>query len=285
MKDLKIAAQLYSVREYCQTEQDVYRTFERIREMGFDGVEIEGLRDVLPAEKAAACLRSLGLAVCATRARQGEAEACPQLLVQEALCYGAEECGIGTIKSLYLRSDATVAQYDALIAPAAEQIRRAGLTPAYAVLHHDFMPCRDILTLAQGRQDAPGQAWQSYHFTHMLNHYAPGEMNLTLDTLWLVQAGVYVPDVIRQAAGRSRVIRFRDWKIEIGPRSLNHPSRTPCEVGGGLLDFASYLPAIRDAGIRWITVGQELAARDPFECLQLGLAHVTNLLETAADKA
>ena len=274
----KIAAQLYSVREYCKTEQDVYRTFEHIKAMGFDGVEIEGLQSVVSAQKAALRLQSLNLAVCATRGSLGEVETCPERMIEDALCYNAQECGIGTIKSMYNRSNATIEQYMDIIAPVVEKISEAGLTPSYAVLPHDFMPCADMVTLKASKRPAPGEAWKTYSFYRLMDRFSPGTLNFTLDTLWLVLAGLDVSDSIRQIKGRSNVLRFRDHKIEIGPRSINHPNRTPCEVGGCLLDFASFMPAVCEADIQWITVGQELAARDPFECLQLGLNHVRSLI-------
>ena len=165
-----------------------------------------------------------------------------------------------------------------IIAPVVEKISEAGLTPSYAVLPHDFMPCADMVTLKESKRPAPGEAWKNYSFYRLMDRFSPGTLNFTLDTLWLVLAGLDVSDSIRQIKGRSNVLRFRDHKIEIGPRSINHPNRTPCEVGGGLLDFASFMPAVCEADIQWITVGQELAARDPFECLQLGLNHVRSLI-------
>mgnify|MGYP000763420741 CR=1 FL=1 len=59
---MRVAAQLYTIRDYTNTDDEVRRSFARIREIGYDAVQISGLKAYRPANIAKA-LEENGLTV------------------------------------------------------------------------------------------------------------------------------------------------------------------------------------------------------------------------------
>ena len=62
---MKIAAQLYSAREYTKTPQDIEATLRKIKEIGYDLVQISGFGPCDP-ELIARWVKEIGLEVCLT---------------------------------------------------------------------------------------------------------------------------------------------------------------------------------------------------------------------------
>ena len=77
--------------------------------------------------------------------------------------------------------------------------------------------------------------------------------------------------IIKRLSGRMPVVRFRDQRIAVGEVHFFYPVRENCPVGDGVFDFADFMPALEEAGCRWITLGQEYCTRDPFECMERSL--------------
>ena len=50
MCNIKIGAQLRTVRDYCLTREELFNTFRRIRDIGYDGVEIENVHKIADPE-------------------------------------------------------------------------------------------------------------------------------------------------------------------------------------------------------------------------------------------
>ena len=62
---MEIAAQLYTVREFTKTEAGVRETFRKVKEMGYDSVQISAFGFYEP-DKIRAMLDETELTVCAT---------------------------------------------------------------------------------------------------------------------------------------------------------------------------------------------------------------------------
>ena len=59
---MKIGAQLYNVRNYCQTERDFRRSMKRIAEAGFGVVQLSGAGPFECLARGGEYVRSLGYA-------------------------------------------------------------------------------------------------------------------------------------------------------------------------------------------------------------------------------
>ena len=67
MKNLPVAVQVYSVRD--DAERDFKGTMQKLKEMGYDGVELAGLYGMKPAEVKGERRRYCGRICCLSRRR------------------------------------------------------------------------------------------------------------------------------------------------------------------------------------------------------------------------
>src|SRR5688572_32942725 len=65
MPDSRLAAQLFTLREYTQTPTDIAKTLARVKKLGYDAVQLSALGPIDPKELAS-ILSNEGLTCCAT---------------------------------------------------------------------------------------------------------------------------------------------------------------------------------------------------------------------------
>lgn len=278
MEDLKIAAQLFSFRSYCRNSKDVLETLSRIREMGYDGVEIEGVDKIIDANSLAQHLKKIGLKVCSTRSRLSRVELDFTGMVEEARLFDCQNVGIGTIPADYaFNNPQGWQQYIEYINTVAKRFSAKGLRATYSVEAHEFIKFSDCGLRAvytfdeqQFKKDAAG----SYGFDSIVDGTESEKLFFELDTFWLAKAGVSPADIIRQLVGRIKVIRFRDQRIAESSYDFFYPVKEDCEVGKGVFDFASLFPVLKESGVEWISIGQNYFTRDPFESMSTSLKQI-----------
>ena len=61
-----IAIQLYTLRQFTKTADDLARTFARVKKMGYDAVQVSAIGKVITPQEVAAALKNEGLACVAT---------------------------------------------------------------------------------------------------------------------------------------------------------------------------------------------------------------------------
>ena len=61
----QIAAQLYTLRNFCKTPADIATSLKKVKQIGFDAVQVSGIGKIDPKELAT-ILKGEGLACCAT---------------------------------------------------------------------------------------------------------------------------------------------------------------------------------------------------------------------------
>jgi len=82
-----LAAQCYTVREFMKTPADFLKTLTRIREIGYEAVQIP-MPATMPIEELSATLKKLGLAVCATHTGFERMRDDPQAVIAEHKAIG-----------------------------------------------------------------------------------------------------------------------------------------------------------------------------------------------------
>ena len=279
MASIKLAANLHSVRDYCDTKENVYRALKKIREIGFDGVEIAGLYKIVDAESLSNMLKEIGLEVCTVHSYFYRTVTSPQDMIKEAKVLGCNILSIDTITSdFYGVGPEAIAQksrggeaveggpggyyrYTQFVKPIVEKFYKEGLKFAYNVQMHEFIKYEGV-----------------HGFDVIFNNTCPKSFNFILDTYWLKHAGVNPVDYIRKVAGRMNVCRFRDMKIRPGVEDFFTPLRHECEVGEGTYPFASIIEAVKETGVEWISVRQDFFTRDPFLSLRISYENLKSML-------
>ena len=248
-----IAAQLYTLREFTKTPEDIAKTMKKVREMGYEAVQLSALGPIDPTE-----LKKItdgeGLTVCATHTGYERMRDQMQEVIDEHLIWECKYPGIGGLPGSY-RSDGA-AGYERFAKEASEvarELNKAGLTFVYH--NHSF---------ELEKQD---------HRTGLEILYAesdPEVFTSEIDTYWIQHGGGDSAAWIRGLKGRAHVVHLKDM-------TMKGHQQIMAEVGEGNLNWPGILEACKEAGTRWYIVEQDTCQRDPFESLSISFNNLKEM--------
>lgn len=192
----KFACQMNTLRADCQDQQGMLHTLDRIRELGFDGVELEsGLLKNADRQAVAERLGQLGLEVCAIRSPFARTGYGLEDMIQEAKTLNCPYVGMGTLTASYFFPGVNgVEKYLSQAKAACERIAQAGLRPLYSLGHQEFIRLGDgqwSFDKIESRPETALYQWET-------------------DVLLLTRAGLEPPTIFRRLAGRMPVCRLTD---------------------------------------------------------------------------
>lgn len=268
---LPIAIQVYSVRD--EAASDFRGTLEKIKALGYDGVEFAGLYGYSAAEVKAMCAE-IGLVPVSAHVPYYDMVADPKGVLEAyaeigcryvAIPYLTPECRPGT------EGFAEVVKNAAIIGQAAKEL---GM---YLLYHnHDFE-----FDKIDGK-----------YALEVLYDTVPAELLGTeLDTCWVRVGGEEPAAYVRKFAGRAPVVHLKDYaggKSEhmyelIGIESEEKKSdETPFEfrpVGYGVQDMPAIIAAAEYSGAEWLVVEQDQPSMglSPLECAAKSIAYLKSL--------
>ncbi|HTQ12189.1 MAG TPA: sugar phosphate isomerase/epimerase [Fimbriimonadaceae bacterium] len=248
----RIAAQLYTLRDYTTSAAGFRTTLRRIAEMGYRYAQLsavgcmDGASPEVDAKAAKELLDDAGIQAALTHRPWDEIRNRTDECIAFHKALGAELVGIGSMPGEYRKDGAD--GFRRFADDAAEPIARlkaAGLLFAYHNHSFEFE-----------RFPPHGQTG----FEIMIER-GPSDMKAILDTYWVVHAGVDLGDLVSRLHGRIPMIHVKDKAVVEGEVRM-------APVGEGNLNWDAILPACAIAGTGLYAVEQDdCYGRDPFECL------------------
>lgn len=244
----QIAAQLYTLRDYLKTPQDVAVTLKRVKAIGYDAVQLSGIGPIPPAELAA-ILSGEGLAAAATHVSVDRLLNDLPALIDEHHLWGCRHVAIGGLPHEYANADGYV-RFARIATDIARKLAAAQLTFSYHNHSFEFERFDGKLGL------------------ELLYDNSDPELVLAeLDTYWVQHGGGDPTAWISRMSGRMVIVHFKDMVVLNG-------AQTMAEVGEGNLNWPSILMACRTSGVEWYAVEQDICQRDPFESLTISLRNL-----------
>jgi len=233
-----IGAQLYTVREQCQTPEDMKRTLTAVRKIGYTCVQLSGHNLAIPFADIAGWCGDLGLSVGSTHTSyQRMLEDLPGVIADHKML-GCPYPGIGGMPGKYSASAEGFAAFAAEVAPVAKKMRDEGLTFVYHNHNHEFIRFATS-TGSESGMDI------------LLRHAVP-EMQFELDTHWVQAGGASPVAWIEKVKGRCDVVHFKDMVYD-----ANEHRGVICEVGSGNLDWPGIFGACKASGVKYAFVEQD----------------------------
>lgn len=237
-----IGAQLYTVREQCQTESDLEKTLEQIADIGYTTVQVSGIGPIAPVRVRQICDR-LNLKIVVTHTAQDRIRDDTEQVIEDHRILGARHVGIGSMPGQYARTPDGIDQFLQDYRPAAEKIAASGLQLHYHNHNFEF------------------EKFEGRTLMQRLIDGLPAELlGFILDTYWLQAGGVDPALMIRQLAGRVPVIHLKDMAMR-GHDQIMTP------VLSGNMNFQAILEACAEAGTEWLLIEQDTCDGEPIDCL------------------
>ncbi len=252
MGQSKLAAQLYTVREFTQTAEGLAHSLKKIRELGYTAVQISAI-GAIPDEEVKAMLDDAGLTVCSTHIETLEALWTDiDAVIKQHEQWNCKHVAIGIMPEQYRDGqEESFKRFAEDASKAGENLHKAGLTFSYH--NHSFELIRF------GKRTG---------LDIIFEETDPRYVQAEIDTYWIQHGGGDPVEWIEKMSQRMPVVHFKDMVVQMDGTSACG-QQMMAEVGEGNLYWPDILDACEDADVEWYTVEQDVCQRDPFESLKI----------------
>ena len=250
MTDSVLAAQLYTVREFTKTPQDVAETFRKIRTIGYEAVQISAFGPVDP-QNVRQMLDDNGLVCCITHIGYDRLKDDLPAVIDQHKLWNCKHVAIGSMPQQFREGVDGVRQFVAEANEIGRQLAEANLTFSYHNHSFEFARAGDttLMDILYSETD-------------------PRYVKAELDTYWVQHGGGDPAAWIRRFKNRMPVVHLKDMTIQDGS------TQVMAEVGEGNLNWPAILEACREANVEWYAVEQDICPGDPFESLAISFKNL-----------
>lgn len=240
---MTVGAQLYTLREYTQTEKDFDYSLGRVAGMGYETVQISAIGPIAPQRVRELCDKH-GLKIVLTHTDPVRILRDTGAVIQEHDIMGCEYIGIGMMPEKY-RSPEWFPHFLKDYREPAKKIAASGKLLMYHNHNLEFQKFGGKLVMES-----------------LLEAFSPEELGFTLDTYWVQMGGADVCDWIRLLKGRIPCVHLKDMAVA-GMQPVMAP------VGEGNLPWEKILGILKEqGGTRHLLVEQDICQGSPFDCLE-----------------
>ena len=255
---MKIGFQVSSIKEHLSTPQDVMASFQKIKNIGYNEVQIQYVPANITDGDINAALLENSLICIGTQDDYPDSLKNIQGILQKNEMWGSSyicsalwprDCVNADSKTLGLvRYRDFIHEMDT----ACKLVRDTGKIFTYHPLFFDFNPVDGVVPVDCLLEQVK-------------------DLQITLDLYHVIGAGLDPVETIRKYSGNMDIVHFKDSKLVNGAQVL-----TP--LGQGDTDWKPIVQACIEAGVRYCFIEQEHWQKDAFECMADSLAHIQSLL-------
>ena len=229
---MKLGAQFFSIRDNTTTPEDLYKSFAKIKDIGYDVVQMSAICKIEP-ERLKSYSEEFALPITCTHSPFKRIIEETDALINEHIIYGCPVIGLGSMPNEYRESKESVDAFLKLIEEPMKKIEAAGLRFAY---HNHAFEFTDI---------------GGFTIMDYMIEKCPS-LNFILDTYWVKFGGHSYLDYIKLlGADRITNVHFKDMESE--------PQGAICPCGKGVIDFKPVITLCDSLGIPNALVEQDNA--------------------------
>lgn len=250
MQVSQIAAQLYTLRDFCKTPQDIAQTLKRVRTIGYEAVQVSGIAP-LPEAELKAMLDGEGLVCCATHEGPQKILEETEAVIERLQKLDCQYTAIPSPGPYDVSTLEAARKFAALANAAGAKMQAAGQTLCYHNHHHEFIHLegKPLLEILYDETD-------------------PKNLQGEPDTYWVQYGGASVLEWVQKLNGRLPLIHLKDYGVTAERQPIFR------EIGKGNMNWHDILPAAEASGCRWFIVEQDTCEGDPFEALQTSFEYL-----------
>ncbi len=276
---LPIALQLYTVRG--DMEQDFKGTLQKVKALGYDGVEFAGLFNNTPEQINAWC-KEIGLVPISAHVPLAEMLADVDKVVADYKAIGCEYIVVPYVTEERRPGGDKFYQMVDEIRAIGEKCKAAGLTLLYH--NHDF----EFKKLESGE----------YGLDYLYANVPADLLQTELDQCWVKYSGLDPVEYLKKYTGRAPVVHLKDFHIEgkqegdpyalIGLNENETKKSSAFEfrpLGNGVQDIPSIIAAAKEAGSKWLVVEQDQPSmgKTPIECAATSMEYLKSIGAVCAE--
>jgi len=248
MAGSKIAAQLYTLREFTKTPAEIADTMKKVAQIGYESVQVSGMGRIDPHE-----LRKIvdgeGLSICSTHTAYDRMKNETAAVIEEHYILGCKNPAVAGIPADHRNAEG-FHKFAKEASEVARKLAEGGLTWSYHNHSFELEKFGDKVGLEILRTESD-----------------PKYFNLEIDTYWIQHGGGDSAEWITRCKGRIPLLHLKDMGNKGGQPLM-------MEIGEGNLNWPNILGAAKKAGVEWYIIEQDTCQRDPFESLAISLRNV-----------
>lgn len=249
---MKLGAQLYTVRDFCKTPDDMKKTLERVHAIGYRVVQLSAHNPEIAPKDIALWCAALGLEIACTHMGWQRYVTDLESVISEHKIWDCKYPGVGSMPAEYAKDAEGFARFAREASEISKKLSARGLHFIYH--NHAFEFARF------GRLTG---------MDILLRDTAP-EFQFELDTHWVQCGGGDPAAWIYKVDGRMDVVHFKDM--------IPTAERKPmvCEIGEGNLNWEAIIQACLDTNVKYALVEQDTSTRDPFDSLAISYDYLAS---------
>lgn len=251
MAGSRIGAQMFTLRDFTKTPSDIAKTMRKVREIGYEAVQLSALGPIEPSELKK-ILDGEGLTVAATHISYQRIKEDPDGVAEEHLLLGCGHPAIGGMPEEYKTGEG-FHRFAKEASESAAKLAEHNLRFSYHNHSFELEKFGDKVGLEILRTESD-----------------PRYFNLEIDTYWIQHGGGDPAEWISRCKGRIPLLHLKDMAVRDGQPTM-------AEVGEGNLNWHAILSAAEEAGVEWYLVEQDVCHRDPFESLAISLNNLREM--------
>ena len=229
---MKLGAQFYSIRDNTTTPEDLYKSFAKTKEIGYDVVQMSAICNIEP-EKLNSYSQEFSLPIVCTHSPYDRIINDTEALIKEHKIYDCPTIGLGAMAPEFQNDEESLLRFINSLKLPIQKIREAGLRFAYHNHAFEFEKINGKLM-----------------FDILID--ALPNMDFIIDTYWIKYAGYDFIEYIRKIGpGRIQNVHFKDM--------VSEPKGNICHCGAGIIDFAPLVKLCDELGIPNALVEQDNA--------------------------
>ena len=243
---MKIGAQLYTIRQFCKTQEDLTESLKKVADMGYTTVHASGICDCDPIWLKSQ-LDANGLKCVITHFSEERMIGDTEAFAKEHDILDCDHVGLGLYRFRPEEGE-TVDKYVETYGPVAKQLKACG---KYYMHHNhafEFRKQNGRLVIEQ-----------------LAERFSADELGFTLDTYWVQRGGADPAQWLEKLSGRVPVIHLKDFAFD----------NVMAVLGEGNLNFDRIFEKAESAGTKYMLVEQDNCnGEDPFDCLRRSYAYL-----------
>lgn len=246
--------QLYTVRDYMKSEEDIRNTFFKLKKMGYDQIQTAGC--AISYERYGELAQEAGLEIVGTHDNFNMMKEQFETALKNHQLLHTTNMGIG---GMSYQSQEDVLRFIDQANSVAEEAAKYGMKFTYHNHSHEFY------------------RWENGKTTMdmLVDGLNPETTSFVLDTYWVQHGGGDVRHWIEKLQGRIDILHLKDMKRNI---SEDASIQQITEVGNGNLYWEGILATARKNGVKYFVVEQdENWEKDCFSSLEQSLKYLREL--------
>lgn len=242
----KLGVQLYTIRDFMNTEEEVRESFKKLKALGYDQAQTAGCQ--ISYEAFGKIAKEEGIEIVGTHDDFDLMVNDFDTAYKNHEYLGTSIMGIGGFFAKEFE------KYEEFVKKAnmvGEKVKAKGGRFTYHNHHHEFMKLPN------------GQIVMDY----LADNLNPETNSFVLDTHWVQRGGGDVCQWIKKLSGRIDILHLKDFKVYRDENDATLPAFA--EIGNGNLNWDGIMEAAEKAGVKYYVVEQDTCPGNPFDSLKI----------------